>query len=235
MKNHDDFMQAVYAKADVKRKQIKRRNTMIRNASVSFVCTFVIALAIVPISRMFINRPTEPVVPATFAGGDLDWGYRMGGIEPILQDGDLFVPQAQPARMMVVENNQLALHCMEENPEVVDVLAANYMPQNGEVTIDSVEALLEFLAGLPANVHLLQQLIADYDDEFFRENVLTVMTIAADELTNQLVQTAGGPESYYFTDYNDEPAAVTTTTRATRLDSPALLLLLLPTSISIAE
>ncbi|MCL2531851.1 MAG: hypothetical protein FWE40_06820 [Oscillospiraceae bacterium] len=252
MKNHDDFMQAVYAKADVRRKQIKRRNTMIRNATVSFVCTFVVALAVVPISRMFMEQqPTIAPEPVGYYNGLQGLEPRMGLIDPIPSGGEeLAIPQA--ARMMVVENNQVALHNMDEMPEVVDVLAANYLPIgdtiegdpislpvvprfNGEVIIYSVDGLLEFLAGLPVNIHLLDQLMAEYDDVFFSENVLKAMPIGIGVPTTT---TTTAPD-YTEVQREDEP------TRDARsmaeywhanVDSDVMLLLLMPVSmITVAE
>lgn len=242
MKNHDEFMQAVYAKADVRRKQIKRRNTMIRNATVSFVCTFVVALAVVPISRMFIEQqPTLPFEPQTYAINPLDQEV-VPTMDTITGGGEeLVIPQA--ARMMVVDNNanNVALHHADEIPNVVDVLAANYLPASqtadgdislpvvprfaGAVTIESVDELLEFLAGLPANIHLLDQLMEEYDDEFFSENVLKAMPIGigVPVVAEEPTQPSDEPTR------NDRSVA---DYWHANVDSDVMLLLLMPVSLA---
>ena len=244
MKNHEEFMQAVYAKADVKRKQIKRRNTMIRHASVSFVCTFIVAIAIVPVYRMFnAQPPVSPVTPATYA---LDGSESLGvGVDPIMNGYELALPQA--ARMVVVNNtaNHVELHDMEDMSDVVDVLSAGYTESGeptslpmvphfeGAVMIDSVDGLLEFLAGLPQTVPLLQQLMEEYNDEFFQENVLSALPVGVGE---PLFFFTAGQDEYPLEDYPyDEYPGTTRTTASNRWDanvhSDILLLLLVPMSI----
>jgi len=249
LKNHDEFMQAVYAKATVKRAQIKRRNTMIRHAAVSFSCTFIVALAVVPVSRMLIAQPLVDPMPMTESHGYID-------IDPIMNGYEAIMPQA--ARMVVVDNNanNVALHNADEISEVIDdlvlnnaVLSTGYAmgePDalsswpviqrfDGAVTIGSVDGLLEFLAGLPQNVHLLQQLIEEYDEEFFQGNVLQAMPIGLGlpVVTNQL----GGQDEY--PDGIDPPqdgATVPFNRTAfnhwhANVDSEIMLLLLVPMTI----
>jgi len=269
LKNHDDFMQAVYAKADVKRKQIKRRNTMIRNATVSFVCTFVVALAVVPISRMFMQQPQQPVVPFIPVADynypiDVERMLPMGDeltpdeIEQLVRDNieshreNNFAARNAPPQVVVAAGETLELHSIDDMAELADVLAANYLPGDydtdgepislpvvprfaGAVTIESVDSLLEFLAGLPSNVHLLQQLMDEYDDEFFSENVLMAMPIGIGVPLAQSLAAGPGAIDVEPDQPEDEPPSIgrgALDNWHANVDSDLMLLLLVPMSIA---
>jgi hypothetical protein len=175
LKSYEAFSESVYAKANVKRLQIRRRNARIRNVCVSGACMLVLALAAVPLSRMFeqspiISQPTtidqEQVTQPQAGQQDVT----LNSPRMVRMDNDSIAVLDGP------EDMQAFLNDFREANDICDTESLPVTPTfEGATTIQSAQELAEFIAELPQGAVALQTIFTDYDDAFFLENNLYAM------------------------------------------------------------
>jgi len=172
LKSYEAFCASVYAKADTRRKQIKARNQRIRNVSVSALCALVIAVAAVPLSRLY--QPVELNPPTTTEEYYIQHDPHLGRTNAprmvlLSSDADAVVLVDHEAKQAFVSEFRQANNLCEY--EALPVIPAF----ESAVSIQTAEALAEFIADLPQDTENLQELIGDYDEEFFAEHGLYTM------------------------------------------------------------
>ena len=164
MKSYEAFCASVYAKAEAKQTQIKARNRRIRNVSVSALCALVIAVAAVPLSRLY--QPAEIVPQPTTEESGMYHDTHLGQTSAprmvlLSSDANAVVLVDQEAKQAFVSEFRQANNlCEYQGLPVIPAFES-------AVSIQTAEELAEFIAELPQDLEALQDIIGDYDEEFF--------------------------------------------------------------------
>jgi len=235
LKSSEQFYASVYAKADVKRKQIKARNKRIRNMSASAAFALVLAVVAVPISRTLQDAP---VIQPPYVEGYRDPTQTQ--TVPMTEQRDVVQPTRSTPRMVAVDpvaNNVVMLNNDEEREAFFSELRCEHeglpvMPAfEGAVTLYSAEELEEFIAELPVG---MRALISDYDDAFFAAHNLNAMPMSVglpEEFTVDVIEPCGEEDCDCDYDYEysggepgDGPARIASAAGTTRM----YLILLVP-------
>ena len=172
MKSYEAFSASVYAKAETRRNQIKARNQRIRNVSVSALCALVIAVAALPLSRMVQPVVLEP--PLTTQENNMEHGAHLGQTNAprmVLLSSDanaVLLVDHEAKQAFVSEFRQANNLCEYQGLPVIPVF-------ENAVSIQTAEELAEFIAELPQDTEALQEIIGDYDEDFFAEHDLYTM------------------------------------------------------------
>ena len=193
MKSYEAFSASVYAKAKTKRAQVKARNRRLRNSCVSALCVVVLAVAAVPLSRSITQAPPAVVTPTTES------------VEPRTRDMNQYQPlgaqnsprtvvfydsQEGENTVMLLENQQQKQAFISEFRQNNNIAAYEVLPVipavESAVIIHSTEELAEFLVELPQDCETLQEIVYDYDYDFFLQHNLYAMPMGVGALPTDL-------------------------------------------------
>ncbi len=202
MKNAADFAASVYARADVKKQEIRRRNRVARRAGASAGMLALILVAVAVTQNAGWRKPLVAVDKATVP---VLWSEKQltqtTEEEVDVVDMSLLLRQGQGTGEVKTihlnnradEYSVLSAYRSEAGLEDNGNLALVPIPGQSE-TVLSKEDLSDYLRKLDVEADFASAMAA-YDDAYFAEHVLVVGAVGIIDLTAQEEATAPPPET----------------------------------------
>ena len=182
MKNFEGFRASVYARAEARRAEIRERNRKIRGAALSAAMIALVMAVMVPVVRnanIFSPKGTTTAPPFIETQNHDNTAAREPREAPPARRVLLMGTPDGGAAEVVVLDSDAKQKAFVEKYKLPTEEALSFTPvlDSAVETLHSTEELEAFLQSLPKTSDSMQQVISEYDEEFFASNDLYAMPI----------------------------------------------------------